>query len=186
VSRVAGGSGVVAIVGNPKPASRTRAAAEAVADEVRRLLPDPDRAAATTTIDLADHTGTLLQWGDPGVAELKTTVRAARALVVASPTYKAAYTGLLKLFLDRFDRDELGGLTTVAVMTGGSEAHALAVEVHLRPVLVEIGASLPTRGLFLAGPEVDDPGAAVAAWLLAAAPPLRGALAGDTHVGNRS
>ena len=77
--------------------------------------------------------------------------------MVASPTYKAAYTGLLKLFLDQFDHDELAGVPTVALMTGGSPAHALAVEVHLRPVLVEIGASLPTRGVFLAGPEVDDP-----------------------------
>ncbi len=98
------------------------------------------------------------------------------ALVVASPTYKAAYTGLLKLFLDQFDRDELAGIPTVALMTGGSPPHALAVEVHLRPVLVEIGASLPTRGLFFAGAEVDDPAPVIETWLAAAAEPLRRAL----------
>jgi FMN reductase len=43
--------------------------------------------------------------------------------------------------------------------------HALAVEVHLKPVLVEIGASCPTRGLFVGGPDVDAPDRAVAEWL---------------------
>jgi len=167
------GAEVVVVVGNPKPASRTRTAAEAVADAVRSLAPD---ARTTTTIDLADHAPSLLRWGDPEVGLLKSTVLGARALVVASPTYKAAYTGLLKLFLDQFDKDELRGLPTVAVMTGGSPPHALAVEVHLRPVLVEIGASLPARGLFLAGPEVDDPGPVVREWLVTAAEPLRRAL----------
>jgi FMN reductase len=167
------GGAIVVVVGNPKPASRTRAAAEAVAAAVRGLADD---APATTTIDLADHAPALLRWGDPDVAPLKATVLGARALVVASPTYKAAYTGLLKLFLDQFDKDELGGRPTVAVMTGGTPGHALAVEVHLRPVLVEIGASLPTRGLFFAGPEVDDPGPVVDAWLATAEAPLRRAL----------
>ncbi len=163
-------SGIVVIVGNPKPASRTRAAAEAVAVALSDLATGPTD---ITTFDLADYGPALLSWGAPEVAALKATVLGATALVVASPTYKAAYTGLLKLFLDQFDRDELAGVPTVALMTGGSPPHALAVEVHLRPVLVEIGASLPTRGLFFAGAEVDDPGPVIETWLVAAAAPLR-------------
>ena len=158
-------SGIVTIVGNPKPASRTRAAGEAVAAAVADLLPGGSDGDATTTIDLAGHGDALLRWGDPEVADLKATVLGGDGLVVASPTYKAAYTGLLKLFLDQFDKDELGGVPTVALMTGGSAAHALAVEVHLRPVLIEIGASLPTRGLYFAGPEVDDPTPVIGTWL---------------------
>jgi len=168
-------SPVVAVVGNPKPGSRTRTAAEVVAAELSALV--PGIAPPVQTVDLAEHSPALLQWGSPEVAELKATVLGACALVVASPTYKAAYTGLLKLFLDQFDKDELHGIPTVALMTGGNDGHALAVEVHLRPVLVEIGASLPTRGLFLSGPAVDDPAAAIADWLEQAAPALRRALA---------
>ena len=164
---------IVTVVGNPKAASRTRDAGEAVAAALRDLVDGP---AELRTIDLADHGPSLLGWGSPEVATLKATVLRARALVVASPTYKAAYTGLLKLFLDQFDKDELAGLPTVALMTGGTAGHALAVEVHLRPVLVEIGASLPARGLFLAGPEVDDPAPVVQAWLVEAAGPMRRAL----------
>ena len=171
-----GDRGIVTVVGNPKPASRTRAAAEAVAAALDRLRTHPGHP-TPATIELADHAGALVQWGAPEVAELKRAVLAAGALVVASPTYKGAYTGLLKLFLDQFDRDELGGMPSVALMTGGNAAHALAVEVHLRPVLVEIGASLPTRGIFLAGAEVDDPTPVIDGWLAQAAPSLRRALA---------
>jgi FMN reductase len=156
---------VVVVVGNPQPRSRTRAAAELVAG----FVADGGR---IETIDLADHGAALLEWGSPVVAELKTTVLGGGRLVIASPTYKAAYTGLLKLFLDQFGHGELGGVPTVPMMTGGSRDHALAVEVHLRPVLVEIGASCPTRGLFLGGPEVDEPGPAVSAWWEDAGPAL--------------
>ncbi len=163
--------GIVVVVGNPKPASRTRTAGEAVAAALAARAGQP--AADVTTIDLADHGASLLGWGSPEVGELKATVLGATALVVASPTYKAAYTGLLKLFVDQFDRDELGGVPTVALMTGGSPAHALAVEVHLRPVLVEIGADVVGRGLFLAGAEVDDPAPIIDAWLTSGAWPRR-------------
>jgi FMN reductase len=148
---------VVTVVGNPQAQSRTRSAAEAVA----ALLA---AGADTVTIDLADHGPELLGWGSPVVAELKAQVLGASRLVIASPTYKAAYTGLLKLFLDQFGKGELAGTVTVPMMTGGSADHSLAVEVHLRPVLVEIGAACPTRGLYVYGPAVDDPGPTIAAW----------------------
>ena len=154
--------GVVAVVGNPKPASRTAFAARLVAQELETLIGtglEPD------VIDLAEHGASLLSWGDSAVAALKARVLAAPALVVATPTYKATYTGLLKLFLDQFDAGELAGVVTVPVMTGAATVHALALDVHLVPVLVEIGASCPVRGPFLAGPEVDDPAAAVDSWM---------------------
>jgi FMN reductase len=148
---------VVAVVGNPQAQSRTRTAAEAVATLLAA-------GAETATIDLADHGPELLEWGSPAVAELKAQVLGSSRLVIASPTYKAAYTGLLKLFLDQFGKGELAGTLTVPMMTGGSADHSLAVEVHLRPVLVEIGAACPTRGLYVYGPAVDDPAPTIDAW----------------------
>ena len=46
-------------------------------------------------------------------------------------------------------------------MTGGWPGHLLAVEVHLRPVLVELGATVPARGLYVTEPELADLDAAV-------------------------
>jgi FMN reductase len=132
----------VVVVGNPKPMSRTRAAAELVAEKLTGVKPEH-------VIDVVDLGAALLGWGHPKVAEAKAVVKSADSLVVASPTFKATYTGLLKLFLDQFGQGELGQVTTFPLMLGGGYAHALAPELTLRPVLVEIGASCPAPGLFL-------------------------------------
>ena len=148
------------LVGNPKPRSRTLAIAEAVAE----------RAAAATgatvarTIDLADHADDLFKWPHDGLSALNDTVAASDLLVVASPTYKAAYTGLLKAFLDRYPNNGLGGVTAIPVMTGASYVHAMAIDTALRPVLVELGASVPTRGLFFEMSQMGEMEAVVDAW----------------------
>jgi FMN reductase len=153
---------ITVVVGNPKPQSRTRAAAVGVAEALAGREPDH-------VLDLADLGARLLDWSDPEVAAAVDLVRASELVVVASPTYKATYTGLLKLFLERFGADELRGVVGVPLLVGADTRHALAVEVHLRPVLVEIGLSLPTRGLFV----IDRDGLgtdAVTSWLDGARP----------------
>jgi FMN reductase len=149
----------VVVVGNPKPKSRTRDAAEAVA---AALTGRP----ADLTLDLADFGAGLLDWADPDVAAAVAQVKAADLLVVASPTYKAAYTGLLKIFLDRFGAGSLAGVTAIPLMLGGDWRHSLAPEVFLKPVLSEIGAS--TQGLFLLDSDADagfDQSPTLLAWL---------------------
>ncbi|MEV6012446.1 NAD(P)H-dependent oxidoreductase [Streptomyces sp. NPDC051976] len=138
----------VVVVGNPKPMSRTRAAAELIATRLTGSAP-------TAVIDVVDLGAGLLGWGDPAVAAAKKTVIEADSLVVASPTFKATYTGLLKLFLDQFGQGELGGIPTFPVMLGGAYNHALAPELTLRPVLVEIGASCPAPSLYLIDSEFE-------------------------------
>src|SRR5580698_3793763 len=107
---------VAVVVGNPKPRSRTFQAAHLVAE---RLAGRP----ADLSIDLTDLGPALLDWSDQGVAELVGAVQAADLVVVASPTYKATYTGLLKLFLDRFGAGSMTG-TAIPVMLGGHWKHA--------------------------------------------------------------
>lgn len=133
---------LVAVVGNPKPMSRTRAAAELISEKLTGAPP-------AAVIDVVDLGAGLLGWGDPAVAQAKKTVLEADVLVVASPTFKATYTGLLKLFLDQFGQGELDGTTTFPVMLGAGPQHALAPELTLRPVLTEIGASCPAPSLYL-------------------------------------
>lgn len=61
-------------------------------------------------------------------------------LLVATPIYKAAYSGLLKLFLDLLPPDALRGKTVLPLVTGGSLAHFLAIDYALKPVLAALGA----------------------------------------------
>ena len=89
---------------------------------------------------------------------------AAEALVVASPTYKATYTGLLKAFLDRIGTGALAGAPALPLMVGAGAAHALAVDVHLTPLLLELGARVPARGLYVLEAELDEVAARAATW----------------------
>jgi FMN reductase len=162
------------VVGNPKPRSRTLEVARHVARAAATAAGvDPDD---EVVVDLAELGPQLFDWASRDVAAVIEEVSACTLLVVASPTYKASYTGLLKSFLDWFGTTGLAGVTTVPVMVGAGERHALAVEVHLRPVLVEIGASLPTRGLYVVESDLDRLDTVVADWSHAAAPALRRAV----------
>jgi len=58
------------------------------------------------------------------------------------------------------------------VMVGAAPIHSLAVDTYLRPLLVELGASCPTRGLFVLESQLPDLPATVAKWLQAASPAL--------------
>jgi FMN reductase len=146
---------VAVVVGNPKPESRTL---EAGVHLARELVGEPD-----LVVDLATLGASVLDWSDPHVTGLVGEVGAADLVVVASPTYKATYTGLLKVFLDRFAGGT--GLRGVAVplMLGAGPTHALAPELTLRPLLAELGGTT-VRGLYVLDSRHDDP-AAYAAWL---------------------
>lgn len=149
------------VVGNPKPQSRTLAAAVHVARELTGAEPD-------LVVDLATLGPVLLDWKDPAVADLVAEVGGADLVIAASPTFKGTYTGLLKLFLDRFAVDGLRGVA-VPVMLGAGGQHALAPELSLRPVLTEIGATVPSRALYVLDTKYDDPGA-YTDWLAVARP----------------
>jgi FMN reductase len=155
------GPRVAVVVGNPKPASRTLDAALHVA---RALVDvDPD-----LVVDLGTLGPAVLDWQDPEVALLVEEVGSADLVVVASPTYKSTYTGLLKVFLDRFAGGTgLRGIV-VPLMLGAGPGHALAPEVSLRPVLAELGGTA-VRGLYVLEDQHDDP-AAYAGWLASVRP----------------
>lgn len=63
----------------------------------------------------------------------------ADVVVIATPIYKAAYSGLLKVFLDLLPQDGLRNKAVVVLATGGSPAHLLAVDYALKPVLSALG-----------------------------------------------
>jgi FMN reductase len=158
---------IAVVTGNPKPQSRTHAVAKTAADVLAAALGGD---IGRLEVDLAEHAGGLFDWSDPALTRLTEEVAGADVAIFASPTYKAAYTGMLKAFLDRYGSNGLAGVVAVPVMTGGWPGHLLAVEVHLRPVLVELAAAVPSRGLYVTEPELTDVDAAVAKWSATAIP----------------
>lgn len=161
------------VVGNPKARSRTLDVARAVAEAAASAAGIEGAGVERVEVDLADLGPHLFDWSAADVRAAVDAIADTSLLVVASPTYKASYTGLLKSFLDWYGTTGLSGITTIPVMVGAAPGHALAVEVHLRPLLVEIGATLPTRGLYVTEDHLDDLDAVLDAWLVEAAAPLR-------------
>jgi FMN reductase len=130
------------VCGNPKPKSRTLEAAIFVGERLCGAPPD-------VVLDLVDLGPTLLGWGDATATAAVEAVRNCDVAIFASPTYKGTYTGLLKLFLDQFASDSLAGTLAFPLMLGAAMGHAMAPDLLLKPVLVELGASCPARGLYL-------------------------------------
>jgi FMN reductase len=148
------------VVGNPKPESRTLAAAKMVAATISGGPPD-------IVVDVVTLGAGLLGFGEPSILEVVEAVRGADLAVVASPTYKASFTGVLKCFLDQFPSGGLAGVVAVPLMLGAGTGHGLAPELALKPVLVELGATCPTRALYLLDSDYADE-AALGPWLSAA------------------
>jgi FMN reductase len=161
----------VVVIGNPRPASRTHA----LAAEAARLI--AKHAAIDTEPETIDLTAIapLLLAAEPSAAVEVTVdqVREADVLLVVSPTFKGTYTGLLKVFFDRIPTGGLTGTTALPLLVMGSPRHALAVEVHLRPLLVELGATVPTPGLALLEADLAGPGEILTDWAERLAPALR-------------
>jgi len=143
---------VLALTGNPRPSSRSHALATILASAIASELD----AAAPAEIDLALLGHRVLDPDDDLARQATEQVLAADVLVVASPTYKATYSGLVKVFLDRLATGPLAGTAAVPVLLGGAPNHLLAVDVHFTPLLLELGASVPARGLFVLEAELDE------------------------------
>jgi FMN reductase len=159
---------IVTVVGNPRPGSRTHTLARTLADELAAVLPD----AKVSDVDLAVLGAGVLDPSDADVTSAVKRVLGADILILASPTYKATYSGLLKAFLDRLGTGSLAGRRAVPILLGGAPNHQLAVDVHFTPLLLELGASVPVRGLFVLEADVPAFGAFAASWAAQHAPAL--------------
>lgn len=164
---------VVTLAGNPRAGSRTLGAATTLA----RTLAHHLGTAEPEVVDLAPLAPTLhTQPRSTALDAALATVAGADVLVVATPVHKASFTGLLKSFLDLYGPDGLDGVTVVPLVVSAAPAHALVGEVHLRPVLVELGATVPTRSLSVLDADLADVTPAIERWWQRAERPLRRAV----------
>lgn len=166
---------VSVVVGNPNAGGRTTRVAETTA----RYATEAIGASAQATVDvieLAHVASRLFAWEDEELAALNHKVATSDLVITACPVYKASYTGLLKAFLDRYGNNGMAGTVALPVMLGAAPHHALAIETHLRPLLVELGASVPTRGLYLLESQMDELDAVVSGFMATAGPILARAL----------
>lgn len=137
---------LVALSGSMSATSKTAS----LADHILRLVAggEPARHYRISAVDPA-----ALLRGDTSdelLAEMVDAVAGAHGVIVATPIYKAAYSGLLKVFLDILPQFALAGTAVLPIGTGGSVAHVLALDYALRPVLQSMGARHIVQSHFVA------------------------------------
>jgi FMN reductase len=137
---------IVTLSGSPSSPSRSQALADRVGARLR------DLGFEVATINVRDlPAAALLQarTEDPRIQEALALIARAEGVVLVTPVYKAAYTGVLKSFLDLLPQFGLAGKVALPLATGGTVAHVLAIDYALRPVLAALAAAHVTTGLFL-------------------------------------
>lgn len=138
------------VVGNPKAQSRTLKVATTL---VEKLF--SDAAYELEIIDLAEYQADIFAWPSEKMAALNASVAESNLVVFASPTYKATYTGLLKSFLDRYPANGLAGVVAIPLLTGADQTHSMGPTHTLAPLLAELGAIVPGRGLYFIASQMD-------------------------------
>ncbi|CAB3770110.1 NADH-dependent FMN reductase SfnF [Burkholderia puraquae] len=147
---------VVAISGGLQRPSRTLALTDAIVAALGAALPIDTR-----LIELGEIggrlAGALTRAQVP--ADLDAQIRAietADALVVASPVYRASYTGLFKHLFDLVHHEALVDVPVLLAATGGSERHALVIDHQLRPLFSFFQARTLPIGVYASESDFDQ------------------------------
>jgi FMN reductase len=142
---------VLLIAGSPSERSRSAALLDEVSLRLR------GRTAEIERLHIRDLSPQALLLGDAQhrtVAAACEQVERARAVVIATPVYKAAYSGVLKVFLDLLPQTAFRNKVVLPIATGGSPNHMLALDYALRPVLQSLSARHILPGVYATDSQV--------------------------------
>ena len=143
---------VLLIAGSPSEQSRSTALLDSVS---QRLALHGGVAIERLHIrELSAPALLLADWAHPAVVRAIDQVARAKAIVVATPVYKAAYSGVLKVFLDLLPQTAMKEKTVLPLATGGSPHHMLALDYALRPVLQSLSARHILPGVYATDSQV--------------------------------
>ena len=153
----------VALLGSPSPGSSSGRIADLILGGLG------DLGWETTLIDLSALPSEALLGREKNelVASAVTMVAEASIVIPATPTYRATYTGLLKVFFDLLPPESLRSCFGIPVQTGGSPDHALSVAYGLEPLLRSLGALVSSKGIYAWGEHWSDgkPGPQLQEWI---------------------
>jgi len=144
---------VTAVSGSYKIPSRTTAIIEELTQRLGKQIPidlhlielsniAPDLVASFNPADLPSN----IQ------RDIK-AIENADLLIVATPVYRASYTGLFKHLFDLVNYESLFDVPVLLAATGGSERHALIIDHELRPLFSFFQALTLPVGVY--GTEAD-------------------------------
>ncbi|MFF2482474.1 NADPH-dependent FMN reductase [Paenibacillus sp. NPDC058071] len=130
-------SKVVILSGSPNPGSRLTGITEYVEKQLsEKSISFEHIAVASLPAEDLIHA----KFDSPAIIEAAAKVEAADVVVIASPVYKASFTGVLKTFIDLLPQKGFNGKFVTPLFIGGTLAHLLAIDFSLKPVLSSLNA----------------------------------------------
>ncbi|WP_127579692.1 NADPH-dependent FMN reductase [Paenibacillus koleovorans] len=142
---------VVIISGSPTPTSRLHG----VIDHAKAQL--EQSGIQTEWIKVRDIPAEDLMYAkfdSEAIVKVNAAVAGADAVFVATPVYKASYTGVLKALLDLLPQKGLEHKIVLPLAVGGTIAHMLAIDYALKPVLSSMGAQNILQGVYVLDKQV--------------------------------
>ena len=148
---------LLGIHGSVTPPGRLHLALQLALDSVG---PD-DPGVAADLLHLGDYTFSFADGRPPAdfpddTGKLVDRVSSADMLLIATPIFRASYTGALKNLLDHLPVEALHGKVCGLIGMGGSDHHYLAVDTQLRPVLGWFGAVITPTTVYLQSRDFQD------------------------------
>ncbi|MFP3125955.1 NADPH-dependent FMN reductase [Ectobacillus funiculus] len=89
------------------------------------------------------------------IMEANAKVELAELIIIVTPVYKAAYSGILKTYLDLLPQTGFEGKTVLPLVLGGSFGHLLVIDYALKPVLSALGATTILKGAYIVDTQVE-------------------------------
>ncbi len=136
---------IVLISGSPSAKSKSTVLLEYLAQRIN------ERGLTTSIIFVRDFPAQDLldaRYDSEAFSAAKKAIESAAGVVVATPVYKAAYSGVLKTFLDILPQYAFRGKTLLPIATGGSPGHLLAIDYAIKPLLSALAATDVLQGVY--------------------------------------
>lgn len=144
---------VITIAGSPRFPSRSSALLEYARDKLSRVDVDVRH---WHLQNFSPEDLLYARFDSPALQTLNEQLSGADGLIVATPIYKASFSGALKTLLDLLPERALEGKVVLPLATGGTIAHMLAVDYALKPVLSALKAQEILHGVFADDSQVQD------------------------------
>lgn len=90
-------------------------------------------------IDLPPEDLVYAKFNSPAILAAHELVEEADVIIVASPVYKASFTGVLKSYIDLLPHKAFSGKAILPIFIAGSDSHLLTIDYALKPVLASMG-----------------------------------------------
>ena len=142
---------ILLISGSPSERSRT---AVLLAALKKRLEAHGVQVDTLLIRDLSPQALILANLSHPSIANAISQVVHAKIVIIVTPIYKAAYSGVLKAFLDLLPTTAFKEKTVLPLAIGGKNYHPQELDYAIKPVLQALGAKYILPGIYVSDEQI--------------------------------